>query len=232
MDTQLIYLTLAYLMGYRLLVVLVGGLCIFLGYRLFNKAVPDVNTAQGAELSASFGDRGSLTMKNAAPGSLFALFGAAIIIMVLAGSPPEISFKTENMALETRQAETNQVVVSKSAETDKPATRGAAPTAPTKTEVTLRGNENEGLPDTAEEAIKQAGQLFSRMQALVKHAIELAPSDKPLTKATYLQMQAELMFMDGEYSDALTQQQKVLQLVPTNAKAQKELACYEAITAH
>lgn len=78
---------------YRLAVIAAGALAIWLGYRLFirgvargpaNAANP---TAAGTDASAEMGGF-KFTIGNAAPGTCFALFGAALIIaMAVEGSP-------------------------------------------------------------------------------------------------------------------------------------------------
>jgi tetratricopeptide (TPR) repeat protein len=85
---------LLYLLVFRLAVILLGGLSIWLGYRLFTQALTGRRkTAQGAaEMQAKFGDN-ELSLKNAAPGLFFSAFGALIVIVVLAGSPPEFKLQ-------------------------------------------------------------------------------------------------------------------------------------------
>ena len=53
---------------------LVGALCVCLGYRLFMRGIYGDST----DIKAAWGNR-ALLLKRAAPGSLFALFGVALI---------------------------------------------------------------------------------------------------------------------------------------------------------
>lgn len=65
-------------MIYRILIVLGGILCIYLGYRLFFV----VQTKQG-ELSIKTGEHQELNLRDVAPGVFFALFGASILTFCL-----------------------------------------------------------------------------------------------------------------------------------------------------
>lgn len=77
---------------YRLAIVAAGALAIWLGYRLFIRGVArsaaiDPTGAAGTDASAEIGGF-RFTIGNAAPGTCFALFGAALIVaMTVAGSP-------------------------------------------------------------------------------------------------------------------------------------------------
>lgn len=64
----------------RLLAVIIGGVAIYLGYRLFQTVVLP---ADGA-LEAKIDGYGSLIMSRIGPGIFFALFGAAVVITSLA----------------------------------------------------------------------------------------------------------------------------------------------------
>lgn len=77
---------LIYLLLSRLAIAAVGGLSIFLGYRLF--ALGFAAADKGATAEAKLGKDVSLSLKNAAPGTVFALFGAAMIVVLLTSAPP------------------------------------------------------------------------------------------------------------------------------------------------
>jgi tetratricopeptide (TPR) repeat protein len=75
----LIYATL-----FRLAVIAAGVLIVVLGYRLFLQGLASSNESDAALEGGGF----KLTLKNAAPGTSFALFGAVLIsAMVIQGSP-------------------------------------------------------------------------------------------------------------------------------------------------
>jgi len=61
----------------RLLIVLVGGMCVYLGYRLFDRA----HQRQG-ELELK-GQTSSLKLRDVAPGIYFALFGSLLLIVAV-----------------------------------------------------------------------------------------------------------------------------------------------------
>jgi hypothetical protein len=75
----LIYATL-----FRLAIIGVGVIAIALGYKLFVRGVmPEGRTGVGAKAASI-----ELTVKNAAPGTCFALFGAVMVsVMVIQGNP-------------------------------------------------------------------------------------------------------------------------------------------------
>jgi hypothetical protein len=85
-----------YLTVFRSLLILTGAMCIYLGYRLFQ------STSQSSEkmkndtsMKATIG-KSKLVLKNAAPGTCFAAFGAFIIIAMIVASPPEMTFDQKN----------------------------------------------------------------------------------------------------------------------------------------
>ncbi|WP_299258079.1 hypothetical protein [uncultured Aquimarina sp.] len=59
---------------YKLVCLAVGGLAVYLGYRLFSKGI----WGQSGDLQAKFSDT-RLVLKNGAPGTFFAVMGAVII---------------------------------------------------------------------------------------------------------------------------------------------------------
>ncbi len=71
---------------FRLAVIAAGVAIIALGYRLFARGVMPEG---GTHAEARAGDI-RLTLKNAAPGTVFALFGAAIIVVMLIQGSPEL----------------------------------------------------------------------------------------------------------------------------------------------
>jgi Flp pilus assembly protein TadD len=81
---------LIYAAVFRLSVIAVGVVAIVLGYLLFVRAtVAHGRTEAGLEI-AEF----KLNLKNAAPGTCFAAFGAGIILAMLVGGSPSLTLKT------------------------------------------------------------------------------------------------------------------------------------------
>lgn len=96
MDTIISY-GIIYLLVFRLAVLLLGGLCIFWGYRLFlslRQQAGDIPSSdQGSELHGRIGGS-ELKVKSTAPGIFFAAFGALIVIAVLSGQQPAVTYRT------------------------------------------------------------------------------------------------------------------------------------------
>ncbi len=90
MDLPAIFLIYATL--FRLAVIGAGVLIIVLGYRLFAQGI----AASASSETAASGGGFSLTLKNAAPGTSYALFGAILIsVSVIKGSPELIMGRPE-----------------------------------------------------------------------------------------------------------------------------------------
>lgn len=83
---------LTYAALYHTVLMLVGLATIFMGYRLL---VMGVMPEQGSDVKAEAG-KVRLTIKNAAPGTLFCLLGSALIIYMIHQGPPqqELTLKT------------------------------------------------------------------------------------------------------------------------------------------
>jgi hypothetical protein len=75
----------------RLGTLLVGALCVFLGYRLFMRGI----YCDSTDVKATWGNW-SLLLKRAAPGSLFALFGVVIITASIL-FPSKLSFREKGV---------------------------------------------------------------------------------------------------------------------------------------
>jgi len=79
-----------YVLIWRLTVLACGLVSIVLGYRLFKSGF----VAQEGKIAAGMAG-GSLQISQVAPGTFFALFGAAIIATLVWTSPPEIVIPKE-----------------------------------------------------------------------------------------------------------------------------------------
>ncbi len=71
---------------YKIICLVVGSISIFLGYKLFSKGI----WGRAGELESSFKDI-KLVLRNAAPGSFFAVLGALIICFTIVSG-----FKAQN----------------------------------------------------------------------------------------------------------------------------------------
>jgi hypothetical protein len=88
-TTGTIIYAITYLLLYRLSVILLGAFSIYLGYRLFTQVLPSEKILNNnVELGVKVGIT-EFSLKKAAPGTFFAVFGAIIVITVLAGNQPE-----------------------------------------------------------------------------------------------------------------------------------------------
>ncbi len=80
-----------YLILFRLAIITTGIIAIVLGYRLFIKGIGwEMSNAGGTSVEAEVGAN-RFTLKNAAPGTCFALFGVIIIAIMFATGGPELT---------------------------------------------------------------------------------------------------------------------------------------------
>lgn len=90
------YLPIAFLLYaalFRLAVILTGLACILLGFRLF------VHGLGGDPSDASFEAAGAkLSLKSAAPGTCFALFGAGLVVAMVVTGNPELTLQSADRA--------------------------------------------------------------------------------------------------------------------------------------
>jgi len=218
MESSVIYATLFYFSLFRFLVILLGGVSIYLGFRLFSLAMSGVNRIgenTQAELEAKFGSS-SLTLKNAAPGTFFAVFGAIIVISVLASSPPTFDYRAET---ELPISEQEKVQIDDNKRTPTAGEVGDPEVVIGRTELTLRDTE---LPETAEAAHNLGGKHFRRLLQLEEHAVALEP-DNP----AHLDSLAGLYFLAGKFELALKHQEKAVQNDPTKEEYSKRYAAYQ-----
>jgi tetratricopeptide (TPR) repeat protein len=94
---------LVYAALFRIAVIAAGALAIYLGYRLFLAAGRHSGTDAAAK-GAGF----ELTLKNAAPGTVFAFFGAFVIAVMLVQGNPELVIEDVG-ALQERTAKADAV---------------------------------------------------------------------------------------------------------------------------
>jgi len=107
MDHDLAYAAIIYLASFRLAIIAVGGLSIVLGYQLFAKGLFPEQTANSTTFQAELG-KTKFSLKNAAPGTFFALFGVTLISMMLVNAPAEVDY-SKNSDSKSTQGETKAV---------------------------------------------------------------------------------------------------------------------------
>jgi len=178
MENTVIYATVVYLLTYRLAILILGGMSIYLGYRLFVESFNQTNNSE-AELSAKFGDA-TLTLKNAAPGIFFAIFGAAITIIILMGSPPEF---IHSVVRDKNNGQVSKTLIG----------RGGKLHADTNLEMSS---------NNAIQLHRQIWDLhYVKIIELAKQVVNLEPSDPD-----YLDTLAAFYFTKGMFAEAVEQQ--------------------------
>lgn len=200
-ENELIYI-IGYLFGYRLAVILLGGLSIYLGYRLFLRAlIPAQAAGQGAsgEFTGKLGSA-ELSLKTSAPGTFFAAFGAFIVTIVLSAGPPEFirsaSLTNSNSVSATTEGSPDPGTILRGEDDDQEFATGAA----------------------IETVIARA-----RERSAV-----LARSAEDEDKAAALDLQARLEFASGMATEAFRTQQRAVKLAGGRREYQRRLAAYKA----
>ena len=214
-----------YLLVFRVSIIAASVVCIVLGYRLFVRGVWPGET----EVSAQIAKQG-FTIKNAAPGTCFALFGAIILVVMFYKGGPELTLDL------IRQS--GQAAVADSSRVD--SLDVALPSEYQRSQVTMRGRgvaledivqagrEFERQRDTtrAIEKYKEALELIARpannlawiyyeqgrideAHPLAEVAVQLQPEE-----ANYLDTQAHILYERGEYSEALAVMQEAVRRNP------------------
>jgi hypothetical protein len=115
MSTEL--LLIGYLALHRILVFLVGGLSLILGYKLLMRAFFvgnfDAGPPKSQTVEFSLGVT-KISVKNLAPGSLFAFFGAILVSGAAIYHPPEINLQFTEKTGESKYKEADREVLYKS----------------------------------------------------------------------------------------------------------------------
>ncbi|MEN9444524.1 MAG: hypothetical protein RIS47_1414, partial [Bacteroidota bacterium] len=203
-----------YLILYRLAIVAAGVLSIYWGFRLFIR-LAEVKTitnevGKGTDAEIAMGKDIQLKLTNAAPGTVFALFGAAVIIaMIWSGGP---SLALEDMK-EAAGVSTNIGLDSKAApESAKTDTVSLAQNLPLETSqknivekrsIQMRGDE---FGDAQQKAIADIAQKSSLSRAEWKQAASLLA--QRFNKDAWQQYKA------GEYAQASFNVSLALSFVP------------------
>lgn len=148
MDLPISFLIYATL--FRLAVIGAGVLIILLGYRLFLRGI----LSEGVSETSAAGGGFKLSMKNAAPGTSFALFGAALVsVMVIKGSPELVMESLAKADVENQSGYTTR-------------------------KIHLRGSENEAGLSNLLRPSSDAPELTSlNVELLIKAGMELEEKD-------------------------------------------------------
>jgi tetratricopeptide (TPR) repeat protein len=212
-------ISVAYLLTFRIAVIIAGIISVVLGYRLFCKGVfPDSGTKEGTSVNAKIGES-HLTLKNAAPGTCFALFGVIIICSMLIAGGPEVFIKHLDEAAQYEAGAEK-------------GTRGLV-------SLEMRGDEGKGIVAATKQgvffeeqkdiskALDSYQQALSIMATPMNHLAWLyltqGETEKalPLSKlavnlspenADFQDTLAEILFKSGKFSEALTSIEKAASL--------------------
>jgi tetratricopeptide (TPR) repeat protein len=230
-STFIIYLTV-----FRLAIIASGLVSIILGYRLFVRGVWPKGANKGTAVDAKIAGS-QLTMKNAAPGTCLALFGAIIVSVMFASGGPEL---TLNMLEKASQMEKNAASGESRADSSssqwflkmRGEERGGIST------LTAQGIFYEGQRDTANAItayqnavalvatpmnhlawLYQAKGRLEEALPLSRLAVQLAPDN-----ADFLDTLAEILSKSGKRAEALPLWRKAARL---NPKYQPKLAEFE-----
>ncbi len=211
-----------YLILFRLAIITAGVISIVLGYRLFCRGVwPDAGPGKGTSVDAKIaGSR--FTLKNAAPGTCFAMFGVLIISIMFASGGPEL---TLNMLKGIAQTGTS---MEDSTRTEKFSLKLKSKEKDALHTLTQKALHFEEQEDTAnaiaayEDAISIMAEPINNLAwlyqgqgnmkealALSRMAVQLLPNN-----ANYLDTLAEILFKTGNYDEALSLMEKAANLDP------------------
>lgn len=102
-NGRIMIMGIIYLMLYRLSIVATGALSIYLGYKLFLSGLFPY-AIEGSEFNAEVLGN-TFTLRNAAPGIFFALFGVIVIAIMIIRSPPEVGFSTSGSTVNPETGE-------------------------------------------------------------------------------------------------------------------------------
>jgi tetratricopeptide (TPR) repeat protein len=200
---------LVYVTAFRLAIIAAGVVSINLGYRLF---VRGVFVGGGPENSVDIKAAGSsFTLKNAAPGTSFALFGVVLITAMLIQGNPQLTYETMQKAAGAESGATSTKLELRGTET--PGTFSS---------LVDKGADYEKAGDSvhAVEAYKQAlSELAAPMNQLAWLYLQQAKTDEalPLARvaadinpenAAILDTLAEILARRGERAEAVKWMEK------------------------
>lgn len=203
-----------YLILFRLAIIAAAVVSIILGYRLFCKGVwPDAGSGKGTSVDAKIAGSG-FTLKNAAPGTCFAMFGVLIIAIMFARGGPELTLKS----LEDAAQGDVKIQQLKLRGGEKSGLEAA----------TLKGRYFEEKKDTKnaifayEEAVALMAEPMNQLawlyqeQGKLEGALPLSRMATRLSQnnANYLDTLAEVLFQTGEREEAIDVMEKAARLNP------------------
>lgn len=155
-------LFLIYAVAFRLAIITVGAISIILGYKLFCRRVFDSSHEKSSATMTVSGLE--LSLINAAPGTIFATFGAVVVIVMLFQGNPQLTLETLNKVASS---------------TDEVGARNSS------TGLTLRGQETDSLKKATMQGLEfeQQGDIHNAIKAYEQAAETMA---EPLNDLAWL----------------------------------------------
>jgi tetratricopeptide (TPR) repeat protein len=209
-----------YLLTFRITVIVAGIISVVLGYRLFCRGVfPGFGGKEATSVDAKIGEA-HITLKNAAPGTCFALFGVIIISSMLITGGPEVSIKylDEAAQYEAKVEKATKDLVSLEMRGDE---ESGGLAAATKQGIFFEEQKNISKAiDSYQRAISIMATPMNNLAwlylvqgeiekalPLSKLAVDLSPDN-----ANYHDTLAEVFFKSGKFAEALTSMEKAANL--------------------
>jgi hypothetical protein len=189
-----------YLAFVRVAVISSGAICIILGYRLFLHGFfggAQSSKREKEEIAAEFPGV-KLTLRNAAPGTAFALFGAGIIAAMIFSGPPEVSVdKLDNGATKVTMRDSQNKQLAASSEQ-------ALQFLKRNDKIKAVSSTNTALNDLAPVlndfawVLLKADSKSTAMELLARTATTIRPMEPD-----FLDTLAEILYQNGEKKEAI-----------------------------
>jgi hypothetical protein len=213
MDNSTIYAVITYLIIFRVAIILVGGVSIVLGYKLFVKGILlSGNDNPATSIEAKLGGY-EISMKNAAPGTFFALFGSIVIGAMILSSPPEVKMEQRSsLPINSQQGESSTANIA----TDTISTLSA------------RGGNTDTSNPEADALHREAWDHLNKALKAAKRAVELERTSERTSENNselnnYLDTLAAISFIAEEDVNAKA---KALKEMPNDAEFRQQLQKY------
>jgi hypothetical protein len=195
---------------YRLAVLAVGALAIWLGFRLFNNAGNQRTIESETGSVNAEGDGFKLTLTSILPGTYFALFGTVIIsVMLWKGEPPQFAQKNVTETTEQGQRHTEEQSIRYN-----PSNLDGTTDAATEWD---KLNANTTLAEAAEplsiiaKSWQQEGKRIGEAVAMARLAADYGKEED---RADYFALLSELLLANGDEAKAVDALQRAAQRDP------------------
>jgi len=230
MNEQITSAFIFYLAIFRLAMIAAGIASIILGYKLFARGVfPRPHNGSGTDFKGE-GAGIKFKLKNAAPGTVFALFGAIIICVMYLSGPPEVTLENiYNPATSDSTLVSQQVKMRSDAANSLQAALDRAIQAQQANDTTTAISASLEAIKSTDLALNQAAWLLQakgeldQANTLARTAVLVSPTDAAI-RDTY----AEILLKQVDYQPTLEQTKKAAELDSRYAvKVKKYREAYE-----